>query len=54
MPGAWDDWFPRARSLMDAAQADPAITHIVTFGHRPAYSTTRYEERALKGWRRIR
>src|SRR5205823_1517676 len=22
--------------------------------HRPAYSTTRYEERALKGWRRIR
>src|SRR5262249_22476277 len=37
-PGAWDDWYPRANALMDQAQADPAIHHIVTFGHRPAES----------------
>jgi hypothetical protein len=38
-PGAWKDWFPRAATLMDAAQADTAIHVIVTFGHRPAYSS---------------
>jgi len=38
-PGAWADWLPRARALMDSAQADPKITFIVTFGHRPAYSS---------------
>ncbi len=37
--GAWDDWEPRADSLMDAAQGDPGINFIVTFGHRPAYSS---------------
>ena len=37
--GAWADWFPRARAIMDSAQADPQITFIVTFGHRPAYSS---------------
>jgi len=37
--GAWSDWNTRARALMDAAQADLAITFIVTFGHRPAYSS---------------
>lgn len=36
---AWSDWATRADSLMDAAQADPTITFIVTFGHRPAYSS---------------
>ena len=36
---SWSDWNTRADSLMDAAQADPAITFIVTFGHRPAYSS---------------
>ncbi len=36
---AWEDWNPRARALMDSAQADPAIQFIVTFGHRPAYSS---------------
>jgi hypothetical protein len=37
--GAWSDWNTRARALMDAAQSDPAIRFIVTFGHRPAYSS---------------
>jgi len=38
-PGAWEDWLPHAQSLMDAAEADTAIHFIVTFGHRPAYSS---------------
>jgi PKD repeat protein/phosphatidylglycerophosphate synthase len=38
-PGAWEDWRPRAAALMDSAQADAAIQFIVTFGHRPAYSS---------------
>jgi len=37
--GAWADWLPRADAIMDSAQADPQITFIVTFGHRPAYSS---------------
>jgi hypothetical protein len=37
--GAWSDWSAKARALMDSVQNDPAITFIVTFGHRPAYST---------------
>ncbi len=37
--GAWDEWQPHADSLMDAAQADPGINFIVTYGHRPAYSS---------------
>lgn len=37
--GAWSDWRTKATSLMDAAQANPAIRFIVTFGHRPAYSS---------------
>ena len=37
--GAWSDWNTRVGTLMDAAQADPAIRFIVTFGHRPAYSS---------------
>ena len=35
----WRDWQTRAGPLMAAAQADPKIHFIVTFGHRPAYST---------------
>ena len=35
----WTDWRTRAGALMDEAQADPAIRFIVTFGHRPAYSS---------------
>ncbi len=35
----WDDWYLRAKTFMDQAQNDPAITFIVTFGHQPAYSS---------------
>ena len=42
-PEPWDgaiaDWYPKAAALMDDAQADPSIAFIVTFGHRPAYSS---------------
>ncbi len=37
--GAFLDWYTKANTLMDAAQADPNITFIVTYGHRPAYSS---------------
>jgi hypothetical protein len=37
--GAWADWSSRADAVMDSAQADPDIAFIVTFGHRPAYSS---------------
>jgi len=37
--GAWADWRTHAGELMSAAQRDPAIEFIVTFGHRPAYSS---------------
>jgi parallel beta-helix repeat protein len=37
--GAWADWNDKATALMNAAQADSNIAWIVTFGHRPAYST---------------
>ena len=37
--GAWEDWNVRAAALMAEAQADPALSFIVTFGHRPAYSS---------------
>ena len=37
--GAWADWNTKAIAIMDAAQADPNITFIVTYGHRPAYSS---------------
>ncbi len=35
----WTDWRTRATTLMDQAQADPQIRWIVTYGHRPAYSS---------------
>ncbi|MBI3607787.1 MAG: PKD domain-containing protein [Nitrospirae bacterium] len=38
-PATWADWNTKATVLMDAAQADPSIAFIVTFGHRPAYSS---------------
>ena len=37
--GAWTAWKTSATTLMDQAQADPSIHFIVTFGHRPAYSS---------------
>ena len=36
---SWRDWLKKAGPLMDAAQRNPKIHFIVTFGHRPAYST---------------
>jgi len=36
---SWRDWLTKAAPLMAAAQRDPKINFIVTFGHRPAYST---------------
>lgn len=49
--GALDHWVVQARALMDSAQADPVITHIVTFGHRPAYSSGHHSgETRLKGY----
>ena len=36
---SWTDWQTQVGPIMAAAQADPSITFIVTFGHRPAYST---------------
>ena len=36
---SWRDWLNKAGPLMAAAQRNPKINFIVTFGHRPAYST---------------
>jgi hypothetical protein len=36
---SWRDWLTKAAPLMEAAQRNPKIHFIVTFGHRPAYST---------------
>jgi len=46
-PEPWDDWAHwdalmsngGGTGIMDQAQADPAIRFIVTYGHRPAWST---------------
>ncbi len=35
----WTDWQSHAITLMTAAQNDPNINFVITFGHRPAYST---------------
>src|SRR5438093_4947925 len=37
--GAWSDWNTKVKPIMDQAQSDPKITFIVTFGHKPAYSS---------------
>ncbi len=37
--GAWADWHTKASALMDSAQNNPGIGFIVTFGHRPAFSS---------------
>lgn len=36
---AYAAWEPVAQNLMASAQANPAIDFIVTYGHRPAYSS---------------
>jgi len=49
--GALSDWNTMARAVMDAAQADPAIRSIVTWGHRPAYSSGHHPgELTLQGF----
>ena len=37
--GALADWQAKAGAILAQAQADPSIKYIVTYGHRPAYST---------------
>jgi hypothetical protein len=39
----WQAWQRAAGPIMAAAQADPRINFIVTFGHRPAYSSGYHE-----------
>lgn len=36
---SWSDWGTKAKTLMDQAQSDPNINFIVTYGHRPPYSS---------------
>ncbi len=49
--GALDDWNTKATAIMDAAQSDPAIRFIVTYGHRPAYSSGHHPgESTLKAY----
>ena len=38
-PGAWTDWTSKATTIFQQAQGDASIRYIVSFGHRPAYST---------------
>ncbi|MDD5322269.1 MAG: right-handed parallel beta-helix repeat-containing protein [Methylococcales bacterium] len=40
--GAWADWITKAGTLMAQAQTDSDIKFIVTFVHRPAYSSGHY------------
>jgi hypothetical protein len=35
----YPSWQTKADALMSAAQADPTVSFIVTYGHRPAYSS---------------
>ena len=37
--GTWSEWRTNADAVFAAAQADSSIHFIVTYGHRPAYST---------------
>jgi parallel beta-helix repeat protein len=46
----WSNWQAAAAPVFAAAQANPSIHFIVTFGHRPAYSTGFHEgEETLAG-----
>ena len=38
-PTTWTDWQSKADAIMAAGTGRPEIHYIVTFGHRPAYST---------------
>src|SRR2546430_1810548 len=49
--GAWADWAQRAEEGMAEAEDDTAIPFIVTFGHRPAFSSGEHEgEPELQGF----
>jgi hypothetical protein len=49
LAGAWSGWRRKADKLMDEAQSIGQIDFIVTFGHRPAYSSGSHGgEAALK------
>ena len=49
--GAWSAWSRSADSLMTAVDGDPEIRYIVTFGHRPAYSSGHHPgDNTLKGY----
>jgi len=37
--GAWSDWRTKTDAIMAAAQTDAAITFIITYGHRPPWSS---------------
>ena len=37
--GALADWQSKANTLMNQAQNDPSVKYVITYGHRPAYST---------------
>ena len=41
-PGAYADWYTQVGPIMAAAQSDSLIRFIVTFGHRPAYTSGNY------------
>ncbi|GAB1690545.1 fibronectin type III domain-containing protein [Krasilnikovia sp. M28-CT-15] len=43
--GALADWRPEADALLAQAQADPTVDFVVTYGHRPAYSS-----QTANGW----
>jgi hypothetical protein len=38
-PNSYTDWQTKVDPIMAAAQSDPNITFVVTYGHRPAYSS---------------
>jgi hypothetical protein len=44
-PGALADWQPAADALLARAQADPTVDFVITYGHRPAYSSL-----SANGW----
>ena len=49
--GGWSDWNTRARTIIDTAQVNPQIRFIVTFGHRPAYSSGQHSgDSSLKAY----
>jgi len=48
--GTWSEWLPKATSIMSAAQADPNIQFIITYGHRPVYGSRVTPDATWQGW----